>query len=152
MRRISLHDVQRTVDEIYFILKDGLTVCVRHSTCRRTSTHFLMPDRNYVTLVRNVETRAVLAKFIHIDTSPYVKMYDAYPENSIMEDNLRAIKNKDDADTLTWLKKTLSRISKEAGYTFVVGHHPVRSVFLSDTAKKQVQCVVACRIRFFVLS
>mmetsp|Transcript_18923 Transcript_18923/g.41443 ORF Transcript_18923/g.41443 Transcript_18923/m.41443 type:complete len:377 (-) Transcript_18923:16-1146(-) len=103
----------------------------------RDSKRFLMPKRNFVTRINNEDTGAVLATFVHIDTSPFVGMYDAFPENSIMADNLQAV-SKEDGDTLTWLRDSLSGISKEGGYIFVVGHHPVRSNFFSDSSEKQV--------------
>ena len=100
-----------------------------------------MPKRNFVTHVRNNVTGAVLAKFVHIDTTPVVGMYEYFPENSIMTKQLRECE-KESRNTWVWLKESLSGISNETGYTFVVGHHPVRSNFFSDGSAKQVRYVV----------
>jgi hypothetical protein len=96
-----------------------------------------MPDRNFVSRVRNRETGATLATFVHVDTTPLVGMYDSHPENSKMAQNLLELEK--EADGMKWLSATLARLAGEEGFTFVVGHHPVRSGYFSEDAVKQVR-------------
>eukprot|EP00242_Pyramimonas_sp_CCMP2087_P008475 CAMPEP_0198215400 /NCGR_PEP_ID=MMETSP1445-20131203/49556_1 /TAXON_ID=36898 /ORGANISM="Pyramimonas sp., Strain CCMP2087" /LENGTH=381 /DNA_ID=CAMNT_0043891105 /DNA_START=27 /DNA_END=1173 /DNA_ORIENTATION=- len=95
---------------------------------------FLMPDRNYVSRVVDAQTGETLATFVHIDTTPEVGMYFDKPESPTMERNLRQLS---DSNTLRWLNATLARVANNAGYKFVVGHHPVVSVHGSETKKSQ---------------
>ena len=107
---------------------------------RHRNPRFLIPDRNYVTRVVHQSTGQILATFVHIDTTPVAGIYDERPENPTMETNLKSLKER---DTLGWLNETLARVSQDPGYTFVVGHHQVVSMFGSETSKKQVK---RCRL------
>ncbi len=73
---------------------------------------------HYYSFVRKIND-SVSARFIFLDTSPFVEEYRKHPEN------YPEITKQDTAKQLEWLKETLAK-SKEQ-WKLVFGHHPVYS-------------------------
>ena len=87
----------------------------------KKSRRWQMPAR-YFTLSRKVED-GISARFVFLDTSPFVKKY--HKESEKYAD----LTKQDTKKQLKWLDSVLT-VSAEK-YTFVVGHHPIFSTGMS---------------------